>query len=289
MGVVLMSKSITTLVSDIRNVLVSPKTPAEESVRDLAERLAKTIASKLGDKGGNDRLRMSNYAMPDRKLWYTVNTPEDAEPFSPEARLNFLYGAILEDVMLFLAKEAGHEVSNEQQEVKLHDVTGHLDAIIDGVVVDVKSANSRSFDKFKYHRLDSDDPFGYRDQLSLYLAAVQGSPDLTVKKQASFLAVDKERGQLILDTYNARDVDYEKETIRKRQMLSETQPPNRCYFPVPDGKSGNMRLGVECSYCPFRKKCWPEARTFLYSDGPRHLVKVEREPAEHVQELKNER
>jgi hypothetical protein len=280
-------KSITTLVSDIQQRLLSNKAPSDERVKELGCRIADAVAEQLRGKGGNDKLRMSNFSTPDRKLWYSCNTPEDAEPVSPEARLNFMYGGVVEEIMLFLSKEAGHDVKHEQKEVELNGVLGHIDGVIDGVLVDVKSANSRSFDKFKYHRLDSDDPFGYRDQLSLYVRASEDLPDVKIKKQGAFLAVDKERGQLVLDTYTSKDTDYEKETIRKRSMLNERVPPPRCYLPVPDGKSGNLKLGVECSYCPFKKKCWPEMRTFLYSDGPRHLVRVEREP--DVDELKRDK
>jgi hypothetical protein len=43
---------------------------------------------------------------------------------------------------------------------------GHQDAIIDGVLVDCKSASGVGFDKFKYNKLAEDDPFGYVAQLS---------------------------------------------------------------------------------------------------------------------------
>ena len=265
-------------------MLMGVHVPTTAQVDAFSKDLAAILVERLSQGAKPPILRMSNYAMPDRKLWYTINTPEDAEPLSPENRLKYDYGAILEAYLMFLAEVGGHSVKHKQLEVNKHGVVGHIDGVVDGVVVDVKSASPRGFDKFKYHLLDSDDPFGYRDQLSLYVEGAKYLPDVTVKKQGAFLAVDKVSGELALDTYTAKEVDYEKETLRKRGMLAETVPPPRCYFPVPDGKSGNLKLGVECSYCPFKRKCWPGVRTFLYSNGPRHLVKVEREP--DVPELK---
>jgi hypothetical protein len=221
---------------------------------------------------------MSNFAKPDKQLWYLINRPELAEPIQPQARNKFHYGHILEEWGLFLAEVAGHKVEAQQEEVSYHGVLGHIDAIIDGVVVDVKSANSRSFSKFREHRLDSDDPFGYRDQLSLYVLALQGDARVKIKGSGAFLAIDKELGHIVLDSYKNKETDYEAEIIRKRKMLELPEPPDRCFEPIPDGKSGNLRLNTQCSYCPFKEHCWPESRTFLYSNGPRTLVHVEREP-----------
>jgi len=48
---------------------------------------------------------------------------------------------------------------------------------------------------------------------------------------------------------------------------------------VPQSKtSPNTKLPVMCSYCEFKKKCWPEARKFIYSYGPVFLVDVKSEP-----------
>jgi hypothetical protein len=277
-------KQITTLVEDIKEVLGGARPVPEEDVREFSASLATMLVDRLSQGSKPSGLRMSNYASPDRKLWYTVNKPEYAEPLPPEARLKFLYGDIIEYLMLFLVKQAGHEVQHEQKEVQLHGVLGHIDGVIDGVVVDVKSANARSFAKFRDHLLDFDDPFGYRDQLSLYVESSKDLPGVKVKKQGAFLAVDKELGNLALDVYTKKDTDYEKETLRKRSMLSESAPPPRCYPSVPEGKSGNHRLGVECSYCPFKARCWADSNggkglaKAHYARGPVWLTRIEKEP-----------
>jgi len=48
---------------------------------------------------------------------------------------------------------------------------------------------------------------------------------------------------------------------------------------VPQSKtSPNMKLPMMCSYCDFKKTCWPNLRSFAYSGGPVHLVDVVNEP-----------
>ena len=46
-----------------------------------------------------------------------------------------------------------------------------------------------------------------------------------------------------------------------------------------EGKSGNEKLGFECSYCPYKAECWPGVRGFAYSYGPVFLTKVVRTPS----------
>jgi hypothetical protein len=73
----------------------------------------------------------------------------------------FLYGDTLEVLLLFLAKESGHEVTHEQYEVEADGVKGHTDAVIDGVPVDCKSASPSAYAKFENGQFVFDDPFGY--------------------------------------------------------------------------------------------------------------------------------
>ena len=45
-----------------------------------------------------------------------------------------------------------------------------------------------------------------------------------------------------------------------------------------DGKSGNRKLGMNCSYCAFKHTCWPGVQTIPYAQGPRYLTKIVRPP-----------
>lgn len=270
-------KSINTLVPDILGLFKSDRLPVTaESVSSFSTQLAKKIATRITEEASKPSLRLSNLGSKcTRQLWYKINRSADAEELPPETRMKFLYGDILEEMLLWLAREAGHEVTGEQDNVDLFGVSGHRDAVIDGTVVDVKSASSRSFDKFASGLDPTLDDFGYLTQLDAYLHA---SNDVSDTSKGAFLVIDKQLGKVCLDVHAKSNVDYEIVINRKREILDSPEPPARAFQAEPDGKSGNMKLPVACSYCPFKKKCWPGYRTFLYSTGPRYLTQVKRLP-----------
>lgn len=274
---VFLLKTIKTLVKDIQDRLSNPEPVNEEEVTSFSHNLARKLVDRLCEKQRKVNLRLSNIGTPcDRKLWYSINTPELGEPLPPSARLKFLIGDILEEVLLFLAKVSGHKVEHQQKEVSLYGVTGHIDAVIDGELVDVKSASTHSFRKFKDGRLKSEDAFGYLDQLGGYAHSLS-------KRRGHFLVGDKTLGHLTLDTHDLPDRDWERVVNNKREMLAWPKPPERQYRDKEEGKSGNRKLGLECSYCPFKAACWPGLRAFLYSSNghnpkPVFLTVVAKQP-----------
>ncbi len=273
-------KSITTLVQDIYHLISNPKGFSAGNVAQFGKTLAERLANRLSETRNAGTLRASNLGKPcGRQLWYDVHRSADREPLPPAARLKFLFGDVLEELLLFLAREAGHDVHSEQAEIDIDGVKGHIDGIIDGHLVDCKSASSFAFEKFQEHRLAGDDPFGYLDQLGAYLAGSKDRPELTEKDVASFLVIDKSLGHIVLDTYPASQKDYTKLVAEKRAMLAEKEPPPRPFEPVPFQKGGNKKLAVACSYCPFKHICWPNLRTFIYSNGPVFLTDVKKLPA----------
>lgn len=267
---------IETLVKDIQELLVSEKKHIEEVVVKFSQQVTQQLVTRLSDERAAPSLRLSNLGTPDRKLWYGINRPNLASPLSASTRLKFLYGDLLEELVLYLAEQSGHTVTDRQKTVELDGVRGHIDGLVDGELVDVKSASTYSFRKFRDGGLLSDDPFGYVTQLSSYGAALGLS-------RGHFLAVDKTLGHLTLDTHTFKSFSYQTLIDHKRQMLSWPQPPERCYTDEPDGKSGNRKLGVACSYCSFKSACWPGLRAFDYAGRPTFLTRVVREP--RVREL----
>lgn len=282
----MLSKSINTLVQDIYATL------EKGAYKIDGHRLGEMISTRLSfsqDKGAP--LRMSNLGEKcHRKLWYRANKPETSEPLDGHTILKFLIGDICEEVILSLAEQTPeHTVEGRQDSLTLEGVPGHRDAIIDGVLVDVKSANSRGMVKFTNHRLHDDDPFGYLDQLDAYLASSQDHNALGVKTEAAFLAFDKELGHLVLDKYKTRNKPWHEIIPRLKAMLASPEPPSRYYKEEPDGKSGNMQIPMECRYCQFKKECWKDRplRKFIYSTGPRWLTKVVRQPEVYEEQIYN--
>ena len=147
--------------------------------------------------------------------------------------------------------------------------------MVDGVVVDVKSASSYGYQKFKNGTILEDDTFGYVQQLSGY------SNVLTPGETTAFVALDKVSGAICVSPLAAAVTASYKPEVRithLKEVLASDVMPKVCYPPVPDGKSGNMKLAIGCSYCKFKKSCWPDARLFLYSTGPRWLTTVAKTP-----------
>jgi len=215
------------------------------------------------------------------QLWYSYHHPELAEPMPPWAEFKFSFGHIIEAMAITLAKAAGHSVTGEQDELVVDGVKGHRDCVIDGCVVDVKSAASRSFLKFKEGTLAQDDPFGYLDQLDGYVVGSLDDPLVTVKDKGYLLAIDKQLGHMCLyehHTSDRRELLLRDRIRRHKDIVARDAPPACECGTVPDGKSGNIKLDVKGSYNPHKFNCKPNLRCFVYASGPVYLTKVVRKP-----------
>lgn len=268
-----------TIVPDIETLLVSGIEVPPEKLQAFGQALAMSIAESLSKRGRKASLRMSNSGKPcSRQLYYEVNSPELAEEYRPELYMKFMYGHLVEELLLFLAELAGHEVTGRQDTQEIEGIEGHRDAVIDGVLVDVKSASSYSFKKFASHGLSENDPFGYIPQLQSYLYSGQEDDKIKDKSRAAFLVVDKTLGHLTLDVHDKDETDWPEFYKQKKDMISSPELPPRGFEAEPMGKSGNMMLGQNCSFCDFSKVCWPQQRTFMYANRPITLVEVAVEP-----------
>lgn len=277
-------KDIKTLVDDIYTLFDSGSdTVNEEALYELGENIKEGIRRRLKENkeaAVQPTLRMSNLGTKDRKLWYMMNAPpeESAKEFDAKTKIKFLYGDMLEELLLFLCKQSGHTVEGTQDECSLDGVLGHRDAKIDNVVVDVKTASGYGFKKFQTGALArGDDPFGYIAQISGYQKA---DPDANQDKVA-FLAINKENGEICLLEIDTIDLIDPVERISnvKKVISSPTPPEEKCYDPVPDGASGNMILQKPCAqWCPFRDRCWGNLRFFKYSNEIKAYTHVAKEP-----------
>src|SRR5688572_1008724 len=236
-----MTKSINTLVADIYALFDKPPKVEQGVVEELGKEIADHVVRALGEREETPSLRFSNIGTPcKRKLWYSVRAPQLAEKLPANTRIKFLFGNILESLLIFFAKASGHNVTGAQDELTIGGVKGHRDAVIDGRTVDVKSATTNSFKKFKSNGLREDDPFGYIDQINAYRYADRDNTD----DKVSFLAIDKQLGHICLDTYEANDVDYEEKINELKALVATDAPPPRHYNDEPFGASGNRKLGT---------------------------------------------
>lgn len=290
-------KKIDTLVEDIYSLLETDQTDKETAVTipkklitDFKKRMGEMIERRFAnqeDFGNRNTLRISNIGKPcERQVWYSIHGAGEKIPFRGQEYMKFMYGDMTEELALFLAEAAGHEVTGRQDRLEVEGVIGHRDAVIDGVLVDVKSASQFSFKKFQDGLKLEDDNFGYIGQLQTYLEASKDDPLVTDKERCAFFVVDKSLGHLHLDLHKKIDADIPAITRRKVETMASETPPERAFLPIPDGytrqgtfsPNGNLKLGFQCGYCSFRNSCYPEHRTFLGSRGPLYLTHVEKEP-----------
>ena len=275
-----LTKTIDTLVTDINETLKAGiSNPDDNLIARYSEYFATLLRTRLADRQKRGTLRMSNIGKPcERQLYYSVNFPEDGEELPPSAYLKFLYGDLTELLLLFLCEASGHAVEGTQDEQEIEGIKGHRDAVIDGTIVDIKSASTFSFKKFEDGTLEENDSFGYIDQLQSYLYAGQTDDKVTDKDRGAFLVLDKTLGHICLDIHKRKDLPYDKIFAHKKEVVNSDKVPPRGFDPEPDGKSGNEKLGTNCSYCDFKRKCHPSLRVFSYSNGPRFLSKVVKTP-----------
>lgn len=280
-------KTTDTLIKDIYK-LMQNKTPdsavdVESAIDSFGEACKKLMRKEFGNSKNFDsrKLRMSNIGKTDRYLWNHCHNVGPKEKMQSHTLVKFMYGHLIEEMLLLLTRLSGHTVTHEQALAEVQGIKGSMDCKIDGVVTDVKSASPFGFKKFKDGSLAFDDPFGYIDQIKGY-ARSEGETEV------GWLAMDKVNGHLAFLKYDLEDEeapaypvlkkDIEERIIHIKEMVKQEEPPELCHATVPDGKSGNMKLAMGCSYCHFKHACYPELRTFLYSSGPRYLTEVVNEP-----------
>ena len=278
-------KSIDTLVKDIYDLfdpLVDVDLDEQEvdtQLDSFTKSLKETLKTFLNEVPTDRRnLRLSAIGKPARQLWYGKNSKEKPQPLEPSTRVKFLYGHMLEDLLILLSRLAGHTVTDLQKTVYVNGIKGHQDCVIDDVLVDIKSASASAFKKFEENTIHKDDPFGYIAQISAYAEA--NNVD-----EAAFLAIDKSSGKICLTPIHSLGMINAKERIDYlKGAMEQDTPPDRCYSDTPDGASGNRKLAFGCFYCEHKRVCWADKnegkglRVFNYANGNRFLTQVKKMP-----------
>ena len=278
-------KELKNLVPDIYKELekISEGKPINLTEKDIDNTLAKIKESMMAwatpsERDNNFTLRMSNIGRPARQLWYQKRDELVKSSIDGPTQIKFLYGHILEEIVLMLVRMAGHKVSDEQKEVKVKGVVGHIDCKINNEIVDVKTASGFAFKKFIQGRLAEDDPFGYLGQLAGYEKS-EGT------NNGGFLVINKESGELCL--HQPEDLDKPNITNKIDNLIScldINDKPERCYDPVPEGKKGNYKLHKSCFWCNYKFDCFKDVnngqglRGFKYANSTVYLTHVEVEP-----------
>jgi len=242
---------------------------------------ARFMAPQSAPNVHNKVLRMSSAGHPClRKLWFKHRPWTDHEELAPVTQIKFMYGDLIEVLVIFLMRIAGIKVDDQQRRVDYDlpngwKVKGSLDLSVGGKVIDVKSVAPFSMKKFESGDF-GDDPFGYVSQLSLYRDAGKYT-------EGAWLAVDKVSGALVecpLKSAPTREDDLVHITDAIESPIPVVRGANATV--VKEGP--NCKLCTMCSYCEYKDVCYEDAnggkglRKFIYSKGPVWLTDVKKLP-----------
>lgn len=271
-------KAIETLIPDIYSLFDKGADLSKDGIAAFATTISSIISDRFASykEPRKNHLRMSNIGKNPLQLWYDINGTHSVPTTTPSDKLKFLFGDIIEALILFLASEAGHAVTRQQEEVRLEGIVGHLDAFIDGELTDVKSASKYAFNKFQSEQsLRADDSFGYVEQLS-------GYGNATDRSHGFFVVCNKESGELQLCKLRCDDVRPRIKDLKN--ILAQPEPPFKCTNDQALGLSGNRSLSYPCTYCTHKHECWRDAnggeglKAYEYSTGTKYLTHVAQEP-----------
>ena len=281
-------KRIDTVAKDIKSLIAGisngkPAKVTEENMNKFLNNIKEAFNAwnnPVREKDG--KLRMSVLGKPTRQLWYDRYSPKKTKDYDASLNLKFLYGHILEHLILYLAELTGHKVEHRQKKVEIDNIKGHLDAVVDGEVCDVKSASAFGFKKFKNGELVGDDPFGYLAQLSGYETGMGTS-------KGGFLVIDKSTGDICFYKPDELAKPNVPTLIKNlKETLASRTPPEKCYE-LSETKGGNKSLPIGCQFCSHKWECHSDTnggkglRVFKYANKNVYLAEVNKQP--NVEEI----
>lgn len=241
------------------------KSSMSEAIIDKVASDVKEGLDKQFNGGPRDKfkLRMSNIGRPKCQLWFEKNRPEEKAPLPEQFMMNMMLGDIVEAIFKGILRTAGVEFKdNDVVNLDLgggrRPIRGEYDLVMEGRVDDIKSASDHSYTKkfVDLETLQASDPFGYVAQLVGYATAAG-------KKVGGWWVVNKAKGHHKYVSAKHVDVDEVLDKMRDTyDYLENDEPLERQYTDVAETyrkkESGNRILCRECSFCSFKKACWPD-------------------------------
>lgn len=242
----------------------------EEFASDCREALEKQF-----NRDPEWRIRMSGLGRPLCQQLHGRDGLDEEMEYN--AIIRFLIGDLVECAVMAILKGAGIKILESQGKCELdiagEKVKGTLDLVmedeVDGAKVwDVKSASPYSFkQKFGkgYEALKDDDPFGYVMQGHLY--AESKGMDF-----GGWIVVDKSSGEISFVQAPRDQQEDRGECLTKAHEAVEALTSDFVYKKPPmepeeesytlNGQkiyTGNKLLNKQCTFCGYRKHCWPKA------------------------------
>ncbi len=217
-----MGKSKDTLVEDIYSLMFSKKADDSVDVEAEIEKFGEAMKDIMKKeflpktrKWDGRKLRLSSVGKNDLIQWFSYNGYR-GERIKPHTLIKFMYGHMIEEMLLFLVRLTGHEVTDEQKEVSVGGIKGHMDCKIDGTVFDVKSTTKFGLMKFNDGTIAKNDTCEYVEQikaqtevyyLNLHQNAINfNAADKSVEIQIDYVAatgtnIIERQTDLLFDAY----------------------------------------------------------------------------------------
>jgi hypothetical protein len=271
------------LIEDIYALLAKPNRDMEfdpEKDLELGLRLVQHIRDEVKDPDRSDRDPNTVYVTNitsncPRRRWYEFHHVEKGikkEKIQGQNRFKFVYGDVIEELVLHFAELAGHTVTRRQERLtvpmavnaKNYTLAGRIDAIIDDVLVDVKSMEGYTFDKFA--KGEYDDKWGYGNQLYVYETMLKEQV-----KERMILGINKLNGRMHI-AHLPHDPSFHvgqaiKDAVHPKPTFADRQVTTT---------NGVKSLDTLCAYCPFKVDCYKELgglQVYAYASGPRFVLK----------------
>ena len=132
-------KNISTIPQDVQTLWDEGRSPSSDVLKVFCDNVSEAITSSFTEAVSKEKrviLRMSSIGKPARQLWYESQEDTEPEYIDYSLRLKFLYGHIIEELLVLLLKSSGHSVEEQQKEHEIDGIKGHQDGRVDGVLVD---------------------------------------------------------------------------------------------------------------------------------------------------------
>ena len=239
---------------------------------ELIQEYTNNVQERIGkERNKKFTLRMSNLGRPVCQLQNDkLGTPRISTN-EYQRMYTFMAGDMGELWLIMVMKAAGVAVDDYNVPVELliggEKIKGTADIIIDGILWDIKTMSSKSYQKYinfgGFKSLEEDDPFGYVEQGFAYAEGLglpfggwiilnKNTGDIAIsevpinydKYKSESLARSAKTIQIVMDTVTADDVQ------RQFSPIEET------FNKKP---TGNMILPVTCGWCEYTESCWPNA------------------------------
>lgn len=185
-----------------------------------------------------------------RAIWYGFVGAESTNP-SPSLRTTFDIGKRLESLLLGYMEQSGFNLAHatpENNQLFLQDkdvpvFQGHCDALLllpssSPMIIEIKTANTASFSKFKAH--------GLREWREGYYAQLQSYLGMSGYKRGVLLAIDKNTSELHHEWVDYDDIYYHELKMKALAISTIGEPPE---------KLNRSPLFWICSMCQYRKVC----------------------------------